>query len=478
MSRRIRQALSSGAGAALVVALAACADAPTAATGPAPSDAPSRAAATAAAAAASQRPDAFVPGEILVGLNDDVDAPGLARTHGVGVGQPGFEARFRVMTVTRGNERAMAARLAADPRVAYAEPNYIRTIATVDPRLWAFHNPGGLNMSYHNDPNGNTGPISSANASVADADMDNVVGYAAGGADVVIGSIDTGVDFSHPEFTGRLIAGCDWDSMERTGDRSGVCTDFTPYDDQGHGTHTSGTMAGSMVGVAGVAGAAPHVKVHVQKVCDANGSCRTSAIVNAIYAAARSGVVAVNISIAGGSEESRAARAAIKYATTKGTLVIVATGNSGAGTIACNACDPNAIAVGATTWRDRRAPYSQYGPGLDISAPGGYCFGDATPEGCILSAVPANNQGFSWGPVVGPTSGRYEWAQGTSAAAPQVTGTAAVVASVTGLRGAALRARILSTADDLGAPGYDTEYGAGRVNTYRAVMGRTLPAGQ
>jgi len=63
-------------------------------------------------------------------------------------------------------------------------------------------------------------------------------------------------------------------------------------------------------------------------------------------------------------------------------------------------------------------------------------------------------------------------------AAPQVTGTAATVASKTGLRGSALRTRILSTADDKGSPGYDNKFGSGRVKTYRAVTNTTLPAGQ
>jgi serine protease len=63
-------------------------------------------------------------------------------------------------------------------------------------------------------------------------------------------------------------------------------------------------------------------------------------------------------------------------------------------------------------------------------------------------------------------------------AAPQVTGTAGIVASKTGLRGQALRDRILGSADDLGAPGYDTTFGAGRLNSYRAVTNTGLPAGQ
>ncbi|MBA2707401.1 MAG: hypothetical protein H0U59_06320 [Gemmatimonadaceae bacterium] len=63
-------------------------------------------------------------------------------------------------------------------------------------------------------------------------------------------------------------------------------------------------------------------------------------------------------------------------------------------------------------------------------------------------------------------------------AAPQVTGTAGVVASKTGLRGAALRARLLDTADDIGVAGYDETFGAGRLNSYRAVTNTSLGAGQ
>jgi len=58
-----------------------------------------------------------------------------------------------------------------------------------------------------------------------------------------------------------------------------------------------------------------------------------------------------------------------------------------------------------------------------------------------------------------------------------VTGAAAVVASKTGLRGAALRNRLQSTADDRGTAGYDTKFGNGRLNVYRAVTGATLGAG-
>ena len=115
--------------------------------------------------------------------------------------------------------------------------------------------------------------------------------------------------------------------------------------------------------------------------------------------------------------------------------------------------------------------------GLDLSAPGGSCYSNTTPDGCIFSSVVS---GYQAEPAVdGPLAkARYAYMQGTSMAAPQVTGTAAIVASKRGIRGAALRSRLESTADDLGAVGYDTKFGNGRINSYRAVTGSTLAAGQ
>jgi subtilisin family serine protease len=295
---------------------------------------------------------------------------------------------------------------------------------------------------------GGSGSLPASYASTADADEDNIENYATGGADVVIGSIDTGVDLTHPEFTGRLIAGRDW-----------VNNDSNPADDEGHGSHTTGTMAGSTVGVAGVSGAASHISVYVQKVCGKRG-CPTSAIVSAIRAAADyPGMVAMNLSL-GGPSESQAEVDAIAYATGRNVLVIASAGNDGTGTVSCPACDVNSISVAASTWQDKLASYSNWGPGLDITAPGGQCYSNTTAEGCIYSAY---------------KGGGYAWLQGTSMAAPQVTGTAGIVASVTGLRGSALRSRLLSTTDNVGDAAH---FGSGRLNSYRAVTGNTLAAGQ
>jgi subtilisin family serine protease len=340
--------------------------------------------------------------------------------------------------------------LRADTRVEFAEPNYLRQPSEIRPELWAFHNPGGRTVTFTSGRNRNQAV--SSYASTLDADEDNIEGYGAGGTAVLIGSIDTGVDFSHPEFLpGQLIAGADW-----------ISNDGDPSDENDHGTHTTGTMVGQTVGVAGVSGAGANVRVHVQRVCGRRG-CPISAVASAIRAAAdQPGMVAMNLSL-GGPSSSEAETQAIDYAVnTRGVLVIAAAGNGGTGTISCPACNPLSISVAASNWQDERSYYSNWGPGLDIIAPGGELYRNTTNEAGILSSV---------------RGGGYAFNQGTSMATPQVTGTAAVAASRNRARGAALRAILESSTDDLGDEGYDQDFGHGRLNSYRAVTGRSLGAG-
>jgi len=169
-----------------------------------------------------------VAGDIIVRTVDGVSPQAVARAHGLEFAETGYHGAFAILRGAAGLEHANARALKTDSRVVYAEPNYLRHTTTIDSRLWAFYNPGGLNMKYTRG--GSSGSfISSSYASVADADEDNVEGYAAGGSAVVIGSIDTGVDFTHPEFknpdgTSRLIAGRDWYS-----------NDNDPTDTEDHG---------------------------------------------------------------------------------------------------------------------------------------------------------------------------------------------------------------------------------------------------
>jgi serine protease len=391
-----------------------------------------------------QAPERVYPGRVLARFTAGVRAEDVAPAYGLTVERQGYRNSFVILHGAAGNERALAARLGTDSRVVYAEPDYLRQPTAADPSLlWAFSNPGGLAVRFTRGPSKNQ-PVSSF-LSVADADEDNATTYGGGGDDVTVGSIDTGVDFLHPEFlSGQLIAGWDWYS-----------NDADPTDEDGHGTHTTGTMVGQSVGVAGVSGAGAHVKVYVQRVCGPLG-CPTSAIVSAIRAAADYGVVAMNLSLGGGSE-SQAEKDAISYAWGAGALVIASAGNDGTSTISCPACDPLAISVGATNWQDSLTYYTNWGTGLDMSAPGGQMYSNTTEESGIYSAWPG---------------GGYAFLQGTSMAAPQVTGTAGVAASRnTSLRGLALRQRLLTTTDDLGSGGYDTNFGCGRLNSYRAVTG-------
>jgi len=394
---------------------------------------------------ALQQPEQVVPGRLVVKLADGVSLADITAAYGLTVQRRAPGDVFVVLRGPAGSERSLAAQLAADARIVWAEPDYLRQLTAIDPRLWAFYNPGWLTVYYTRGRNKGA-PVTSYR-SLVDAHEDNAEGYATGGQKVSVGSIDTGVDFAHPEFTaGQLVAGWDWYS-----------DDADPSDEDGHGTHTTGTMVGRNVGVAGVARAGSNVKVYVQRVCGPPG-CPSSAIASAIIAAADYGVVAMNLSLSG-SSESEAEQAAITYAHVLGSLVVCSAGNGGAGIVQCPACDPLAISVSATNWRDGLTYYSSWGPGLDLSAPGGEMYSNTTEESGIYSAY---------------LGGGYRYLQGTSMAAPQVTGTAGIVASVTGLTGDALRARLEGTVDDLGAPGYDTIFGWGRLNTYRAVTNGTL----
>jgi serine protease len=397
----------------------------------------------------SQTVEQVMPGEVIVKARAGQDVAEIARAHGLEVASTGYRGTFSVLRGAAGSERALAARLGADARVEYAEPNFLRQPQAIDSRLWAFFNDGSGRMYFTSGSN--RGSAVGSKLPKADADEDNIAGYAAGGAPVVIGSVDTGVDLDHPEFlSGQLIAGRDWYN-----------NDANPQDDEGHGTHTTGTMVGRNVGVAGVSGAGANVRVYVQKVCGRRG-CPTSAIVSAIRAAADyPGLVAMNLSL-GGSSESQSEKDAIAYANGKGVLVIASAGNDGTSTVSCPACDPLAISVAATNWADGLSYYSNWGTGLDIAAPGGEMYSNTSDEGGIYSSV-----------IDG-----YDYYQGTSMAAPQVTGTAGIVASVTGLRGSALRSRLEGSTDDVGTPGYDTTFGNGRLNSYRAVTGSSLAAGQ
>jgi serine protease len=394
----------------------------------------------------AQQAERVMAGRVLARLVDGADPATVGQAYGLSVARE--HRSFVAFAGAAGSERALAARLQDDAEVVWAEPDYLRQTTAIDERLWAFHNPGGLSVAYTRGRNKGQ-PVTSY-LSVEDADEDVLEGIGAGGDPVSIASIDTGVDMGHEQFGGpdgaSVVAG--WDYYDNDPD---------PSDSDGHGTHTTGTMAGRNVGVAGVSGAAPAVTVHVYRVCGPLG-CPTSAIVDAIMDATDAGVVAMNLSLGGGSL-SQAEADAIDYALANGALVIAAAGNDGTGTVSCPACDPNAMSVAATDWLDEHAYYTNWGIGLSISAPGGELYSNTTDDAGIYSSVP----------------GGYAYSQGTSMATPQVTGAAAVVASKMRLTGSALRAQLEGNTDDLGPIGYDSQFGHGRLSLHKALGGAPPP---
>jgi serine protease len=393
-----------------------------------------------------QQVERVVPGQVIVRLAEGTDMDSFGREHGASFSRLIAGGRMAMFTGAAGNERSLAARMKSDLRVIFAEPNYLRQPTAIDANMWSLDNDGSYD-SYYSRGRRSGDPVGSGSTSDVDVFGGAGVPSLSSSSSVAIASIDTGVEKDHGEFgTGgaTVVDGYDYYSNDPIAD-----------DTDDHGTHTTGTMVGRTVGVAGAAGLASNVTVYAYRVCGQNG-CPTDAIVSAIVDATQQpDMVAMNLSLGGGSL-SDAERVAIQAATDAGILVIAAAGNGGTNQVSCPACDPNAVSVAATNWVDELSYYSDSGPGLDISAPGGELYSNTTSESGIYSSVRNNG---------------YAFFQGTSMATPHVTGAAAVISLVTGDQGDALRGRLLCSSHDIGASGYDETFGHGRLDVVAALQG-------
>lgn len=185
-------------------------------------------------------------------------------------------------------------------------------------------------------------------------------------------------------------------------------------DDHGHGTHVAGTIAQSTNNGYGVAGVAYEANLMPLKVLSAGGGGTVSDIAEAIKFAADNGADVINMSL-GGPGGSNLMEEAVNYAHQKGVVIVAAAGNESHNAASFPARYPHVIAVSALNSTGVKAPYSNFGAGVDISAPGG-----DTSQG---------NVGGILQNTIDPETGFdvFESYQGTSMASPHVAGVAALV---------------------------------------------------
>lgn len=174
------------------------------------------------------------------------------------------------------------------------------------------------------------------------------------GARVMV--LDTGVDVNHPALKGQI---------EATKDFVNSGTDVE--DKVGHGTHVSGTIAAALAS-DGFTGVAPKAKILAGRVCNEEG-CSSFSVVSGINWAIEKKVDVVNLSL-GSDFSSVAERNAVEKAEKAGVVVVAASGNDGKSSVGYPAAYPTVLAVGATDISNIKADFSQWGPELDIAAPG------------------------------------------------------------------------------------------------------------
>nr|WP_175482252.1 S8 family peptidase [Thermoflavimicrobium dichotomicum] len=253
-----------------------------------------------------------------------------------------------------------------------------------------------------------------------------------GNANTIIATVDTGVDYKHPDLKEKVIKGKDF-----------VDDDRDPMDENGHGTHCAGIAAAITNNGIGIAGMAPKVKILAVRSLDADGEGYLSDIADGITYAVDQGAKVINLSL-GSTDDSRIMREAIQYAVNKGVVVVAAAGNNDSSLPLYPAYYPNVIAVGATDANDEKADFSNYGQWVDIVAPGVD----------ILS---------TW------SDKTYQLESGTSMAAPFVTGVASLLASQ-GKNGKQIRETLERSADPIPGTGQYWKYG--RLNAEKAVKAK------
>ncbi len=281
-----------------------------------------------------------------------------------------------------------------------------------------------------------------------------------GRADVIVAVVDTGVDPTHPDLAARVRAdGYDF-----------VDDDDDPRDENGHGTHVAGIIAAILNNNEGIAGLAPNVTILPVRVMNARGRGSDPDIARGIRFAADRGAKVINLSLGAtlmlnADEPSALVNEAIVYAQQQGALVVVAAGNDAVPLPNAIAVDnPDVLVVAATDDRDRRAPFSNSGPWVAVSAPGV----------SILSTMPTYEV-FLTSDELPPDERfrrNYDYMSGTSQATPYVAALAALLFSANPDWSARQVAEtIRANATDIRDRNPQFELGAGRIDACKSFGG-------
>jgi serine protease len=293
---------------------------------------------------------------------------------------------------------------------------------------------------------------------------------------VRVAVLDTGLDLTHPDIStsANVASGIDLiNNPERGGDGDGIDSDAqdagdrcgTAAENSYHGTHVAGTIGASAtndrVGVAGGAWNVTIVPVRVLGRCggelaDIVSGIRWAAGVAPVLNAAgqqianRNPADIINMSLSIQAPCPASMQAAIDAAVARNVVIVVAAGNKAnqASLYAPANCN-NVVVVGASDGRGELAFYSNFGPQVDLLAPGGDVFADADsdgrPDGVLSTRATSSG---CYDPVNQNTAERcyYSFLQGTSMAAPHVSAALALLASQSGLRGRPLENALFTRA--------------------------------
>jgi thermitase len=318
--------------------------------------------------------------------------------------------------------RAVYDALRQNPNVEYIEPNYIYQSQFVP-----------------NDPSQQTSQYAWSVIKAYDAwDVTQ------GSSSTVIAIVDSGVMASHPDLSGKVVAGYDF-----------VDNDSNADDANGHGTHVAG-VAGALTnnGIDG-AGMCPNCKLLPVRVTGSDGHGTLVNLINGIVYAADRGAQVINLSL-GGPDSSTSLQNAVNYAWNRGAFLACAAGNANSSSLVYPAAYSNCFAVAATTRYDTRWDQSSYGAWVEVGAPGDRIYSTLPTGRCALCI-----------------STGYSYLSGTSMASPHVAGLAGLLVGQ-GLTNVQIRDTICSSSDPISGTG--TYWHCGRINALQAVLAHTTPA--